>query len=149
MSDPIQILKSSQNILLVDWPNPGVPRALLNAGFTVFCSSPDKYTRAEIAPSAPGDVDKGSIFPPGEGDKGWLVFRRLDGDPPAIDLVNVYRPVEELPGILERHALRLGARSVWLHPPAISDAARSMTEERGLLYVEGHDIAAMASGPIA
>ena len=145
VNNPAEILKSSQNILLIDWPNPGVPRALLEAGFTVFGFSPGSYSRAEIIPFPPGDVAGDCIFPPsGDGEMGYLVFRRLTGIPPSIDIVNVYRPVEEFPEILEQHALPYGAKSIWLHPPAISGDARRLTEDKGLVFVENQDIATLA-----
>ena len=33
--DPVEILRSAKVILLVDWPDAGVPRVLIEAGFTV------------------------------------------------------------------------------------------------------------------
>ena len=53
MNDPVQILKMSGNILLIDWPNPGLPRTLLEAGFAVYCYSPNQYTKSEIVPEVP------------------------------------------------------------------------------------------------
>ncbi len=82
MIDPLSILKASQNILLIDWPGPGLPRALLNAGFNVFCFSPNRYSQALIVPAPPGNPDAGNIFPPvREGESGYLVFRQLSGRP--------------------------------------------------------------------
>jgi hypothetical protein len=43
-----KILSAARNILLIDWPNADVPGILLEEGFTVFCYSPGRYTRAEI-----------------------------------------------------------------------------------------------------
>ena len=64
MNDPLQILKTSKSILLVDWPNPNLPRTLLKSGFAVYCYSPNQYTRAEIMPYAPAGVDIKNIFKP-------------------------------------------------------------------------------------
>src|SRR5258708_32949161 len=56
LSDQNRILRSAQRILLVDWANRGVPRALVEAGFTVFCASPGRYSVVEVAPEPPAAV---------------------------------------------------------------------------------------------
>src|SRR5262245_57742983 len=141
MSDPKQILEAAQAILLVDWPNPGVPRALLRAGFTVFSYSPGRYSTAEVVAELPRDVDRENVFPPGnEHDRGYLVFRPLAGRPDAVDIVNVYRPVEELPWIVLNHVLPLGAKTLWLQSPAPSgevNAAHGLAREHGLVFISG------------
>lgn len=145
MNDPLRILKNAKTILLVDWPNPGLPRTLLHAGFAVFCYSPDKYTRAEILPGDPADINVKNIFPPDkQGDESWLVFRPIPGKPPNVDIVYVYRPEEELPGIIEDHALPLGAKSVWCDPPGMSETARSQIANAGLIFIGNVSIAETA-----
>src|ERR1700704_1110977 len=81
MSDPNEILKSARRILLVDWANRGVPRTLVEAGFTVFCASPGRYSVVEVAPEPPAGIDPADVFPPQEGERGYLVFRRLNDRP--------------------------------------------------------------------
>jgi predicted CoA-binding protein len=148
MSDPKQILEAAQTILLVDWPNPGVPRALLRAGFTVFSYSPDRYSAAEMVAEHPHDVDHENVFPPrNEHDTGYLVFRPLAGRPDAVDIVNVYRPVEEMAGIVVNHVLPLGAKALWLQSPAPSAEgaeAHSLAREHGLVFIGDRDIAEIA-----
>jgi hypothetical protein len=81
MSDANHILRSVRRILLVDWANRGVPRTLVEAGFTVICASPGRYSIVEVVPKPPEEVDSGDVFAPQEGENGYLVFRRLDGRP--------------------------------------------------------------------
>jgi predicted CoA-binding protein len=145
MIAPLSILQASKNILLVDWPNPGLPRTLLNAGFNVFGFSPNGYTQAGIVPVSPGNLDAGNFFPPvGEGESGYLLFRQLTGRPPAVDIVHVYRPEQELPGIFMNQVLPLAAKTLWLHPPAVSAEARSLAEGHGLNFVENFSIEEVA-----
>ncbi|HEX4644894.1 MAG TPA: CoA-binding protein [Verrucomicrobiae bacterium] len=144
MTNPQQVLETARTILLVDWPSPAVPRALLEAGFTVFSYSPGRYSKAEIAPSPPSDVDSGGVFPPKEqSEKGYLVFRRLGGQPSSADLVSVYRSAEEMPGIIADHVLPLRARVIWLQRP-VSSEDRTLAEKHGLVLIEGCDIAELA-----
>ena len=72
--DPRDVLKNTKVVLLVDWPNPDVPRTLLEAGFFVFCYSPNGYTKAEVVAEYPHDINQKNIFPPGN-KEGFLVFR--------------------------------------------------------------------------
>lgn len=144
MTNPRRILEIARTILLVDWPSLSVPRALLESGFTVFGYSPGRYSTAEISPNPPPDVDSGSVFAPKDQEKGYLVFRRLDGRPSAVDIVSVYRPAEEMPGIIADHVLPLRAKVIWLQRPVASSEERAVAEEHGLVLIEGSDIAELA-----
>jgi len=144
MSDPSEILRSAQRILLVDWPNRGVPRALVEAGFTVFCASPGRYSVVEIVTEPPAGVAAGDLFPPQEGERGYLVFRRLNDRPAGVDIVHVYRPENEHEAIVANQVVPLGAKVLWLQPSVGSGAARQLALDHGLTLVEGIDIAAAA-----
>ena len=144
MSDPNEILRSAQGILLVDWPHRGVPRTLVQAGFTVFCASPGRYSLVEVAPEPPEGVDSSDLFPPQEGENGYLVFRRLNDRPSSVDIVSVYRPENEHAGIVTNQVVPLGAKVLWLHPSVGSGAARQLALDHGLELVEGIDIAVEA-----
>ncbi|SRR6266498_1914250 len=146
ISNPAQILETAKTILLVDWPNQSVPRILLNAGFTVFGFSPGRYSLAEVVAEYPHDMNqKDDVFAPkNENDRDYLVFRRLDARPESVDIVNVYRPEEELAEIIENNVLPLNAKTLWLQPPVTSAKAKSIAEEHGLVFVEGNDIAEIA-----
>jgi predicted CoA-binding protein len=145
MTDPRTTLEAAQTILLVDWPSTTVPRALLEAGFTVLGYCPDRFSAAELVAERPDNVEPASIFPPqGEGERGYLVFRVREDRTSHVDLVNTYRPAAELPGIVAKLVLPLGARALWLQPPGTSAEARRLADERGLAFVEGVDIAEVA-----
>jgi len=143
-TDPKKVLESAKRILLIDWPNPAVPRALLNAGFTVFCYSPNHYTEASLLRENPNDINQKNIFPPGNKEEGYLVFKPLDGSPGSVDIVNVYRPEEEHAGIITNHVLPLNAKWLWLQLPIRSAKTCSIAKEHGLIFIEGIDIAEIA-----
>jgi predicted CoA-binding protein len=146
MSDAIEILKSAQRILLVDWPNRRVPRTLVEAGFTVFCASPGRYSVVEVVLEPPEGVASIEVFPPENGEHGHLIFRRLDHGPSSVDIVNVYRPEKEHGEIVANQVVPLGAKVLWLQPSVGSGAARQLAFDYGLDLVEGIDIAVAAAG---
>jgi len=121
--NPKEILRGARSILLIDWPNIDVPGILVRQGFTVYCYSPDKYTRAEIST-----------------EQDHLIFRELEGAPVELDIVNIYRPEQEHAAILSKHVVPLGAKVVWLQPPIVSQNTRSLAAEYGLAFVEGISI---------
>jgi len=133
--DSLQVLKMSKTILLVDWPNPALPRILVESGFDVYCYSPDQYSRAEIMPYAPLNIDAKNIFKPGKEEDGCLVFVRLAGRPPSVDIVYVYRPEEELPRIITEHALPLEAKSIWIDPLSTSAITHKIVAAAGLNFI--------------
>ena len=141
--DPLQILKSAKSILLVDWPDPGVPRTLINGGFTVFSFSPDNYSEAKIVADPPDD-QKG--FPPrNKEESGYVIFQNLEKRPDSVDIVNIYRPEQEHQKIIENHAVRLNAKAIWLHPPVTSGHTAAIAADKGLVFIEGVNIAEIAS----
>ena len=141
MSDPIQILRSAKSILLVDWANPGVPRTLVEAGFTVFCASPGRYSVVELVSEPPEGIGLNDVVPPRQNENGYLIFRQLEDRPSHVDIVNVYRPENEHEGIVARHVVPLGAKTLWLQPSVGSGTARQLAREYELDLVEGIDIA--------
>lgn len=142
-TDAIEVLRTVRSVLLVDWPNAGVPRALLEAGLIVYGASPGRYSSAELLDAPPGKGDAASVFPPDEGETSFLVFRRLDAPPLAVDAVAVYRPSAEIPGIIATQVLPLGARILWLQPPITSAEARRLAAGH-FFFIEGVDIATTA-----
>jgi len=143
--NPLQILKSAKSILLIDWPHPEVPRALLNAGFAVFGYSPNGYSMAQLVTELPPGFDEKKSFPSrNKEEKGYLIFQKLDHMPDAVDIVNVYRPEEELPGIITNRVLPAGAKVLWLHPPVTSVRGKEIASEKGIVCIEGVDIAEIA-----
>ena len=145
MTDPKHILETSRSILLVDWPNTSIPRSLLEAGFSVFGYSPHHYSRAEIVPDPPKNANSNGVFPPkNENEKGWLIFHRLDERPPDVDVVCIYRPANELQGIITDHVLPLRAKAVWLLRPGASTEEKTMVEKHNLIFIENDDILSIA-----
>jgi predicted CoA-binding protein len=146
-SKPESILRSAESVLLVDWPSTKVPRALIEAGLTVFGYAPHHYSKGELVSGPPSTTDLSEVFPPEAGeDKGFLVFHRLASGPAKVDIVSVYRPAAELPGIIEAQALPLGATAVWLQRPVASAEERRLVQKHGLKLVENCDIAETARG---
>ena len=118
-----EILRTAKSILLVDWASPEVPRSLVQAGFTVFCASPGRYSVVELSETGSPD------------------FRRLNESPSHVDIVNVFRPENEHEGIVAHYVLPLGAKVLWLQPSIGSGTARRLSLEHGFDLVEGVDIA--------
>ncbi|UJW34737.1 CoA-binding protein [Saccharothrix sp. AJ9571] len=71
---------------------------------------------------------------------GEPAYRSLSDIPEPIDIVNVFRPAAEAPGIA-RQAVAIGAKAVWLQQDIFSPEARRIAEEGGLDYVEDQCIA--------
>jgi predicted CoA-binding protein len=71
---------------------------------------------------------------------GKPVYRSLSDVPRPIEVVNVFRPAAEAAGIA-RQAVDVGAKALWLQLGIVSDEARRIATEAGLLYVEDRCIA--------
>jgi len=133
-----QLLKESKSILLVDWPNINLPYALLKAGFIVFSYSPDQYSEAKLLTAKPHNTEGLSIFP--VNDETYISFEKLESPPGTVDIVHIYRPEPELPGIVEKHVLALGAKAIWLYPPQTSELARGLAAQHSIKLVQGVNI---------
>ena len=57
--------------------------------------------------------------------------------PHEVDVVDVFRPADETPGIA-RTAAQIGARALWLQVGIVSDEAERIAGEAGMLFVEDH-----------
>ena len=66
---------------------------------------------------------------------GEHVYRLLGDVPEQIGLVDVFRPSADTPEIA-RQAVDVGATALWLQLGIVSEEARSIAEDAGLLYVE-------------
>ena len=140
MTDAETILRAAQSILVVDWPTKELPETLVRAGYAVHVKSgpaPDDYVEYTVQ-------DDGSIA------------RLRVARPQRVDIVHVYRPIEELAGFVGL-ALELGATTVWILsgfaadgsrapagcwlPPEASVAARQLVEAAGLVYLDHPPIA--------
>jgi predicted CoA-binding protein len=115
------ILRATKTVLVVDWPSREVPETLARAGYDV------------VVRGGPGPEDHSTYV---VGDDDEVVVRRADSPPQRVDLVYCYRPLAELPAIVER-AQRLGARAVWAQVPTEdAEAARDLVEAAGLAFVD-------------
>ena len=66
---------------------------------------------------------------------GERAYRSVSEIPEPVEVANVFRPASEAPGIA-RDAIRAGAKALWLQQGIVSEAARTLADEAGLLYVE-------------
>jgi predicted CoA-binding protein len=60
--------------------------------------------------------------------------------PEPVDMVNVFRPAADAPGVV-RQAVEIGAHAVWLQQGIASDEARAIAEEAGIDYIDDQCIA--------
>ena len=95
-------------------PSHRVPRQLQAAGFRII-----------------------PVHPSAEELLGEKAYHRLADIPEPIDVVEVFRPPEEAPGIA-REAVAVGAKALWLQLGLRSGEAREIAEAAGLDYVEDH-----------
>ncbi len=75
---------------------------------------------------------------------GEKVYRSLLEIPDRVDLVDVFRPSDEAPGIA-RQAAAIGANALWLQLDLRSDEARKIAEAAGMDYVEDECTAVVSS----
>ncbi len=145
MPDTERLLTEAKVVALVDWPSADVPRTLVRAGFGVFSLNRLRNTAAAYAwyPERDDVPDEASVtlFEPADEGDGYLVARPAAAVPAPVDILNVFRPDDELPG-LARLAIQLGAKALWLQPGSTSTEAKVIAETAGLAFVDGVDIAA-------
>jgi predicted CoA-binding protein len=123
MKEALRILRETESVVLVDWPSPEVPEALVRAGITVFVKGgpgPRDYAARELR-------------------DGEVVSRPLGERPERADLVYAYRPLQELSNIVAI-GQELGARALWWQSdtagPEGSRQAREIASRAGLAYVD-------------
>jgi predicted CoA-binding protein len=71
---------------------------------------------------------------------GEQVYRRLADIPEPVEVVNVFRPSAEAADVT-RQAVEIGAKAVWLQLGIVSEEARQIATDAGLLYVEDRCVA--------
>ena len=59
-----------------------------------------------------------------------------------VDVVAVFRPAHEAPGIA-RDAVTIGAHALWLQVGIVSDEAEQLARDAGLVFVQDHCIGQM------
>jgi|SRR5947208_3515065 len=121
MTDVLALLSETKTVVLIDWPSREVPDTLARHGFTVISDEgPETYAAYEAHAD---DVRR----------------RSVDGLPQSAEIVYAYRPIDELPDIVET-ATTVGATAVWLDSagdlaPADAARAREIVEGAGLVFV--------------
>ena len=130
------LLRDARSVLVVDWPSPDVPDALLAAGYEVFVKGgPGPRDYAVRERSADGSI----------------LSRPVGEAPAGVDLVYAHRPLAELDGLIAM-AVSLQARALWWQSglsqdggrdpygcwvsPAEAAPARAAAEAAGLQYVD-------------
>ncbi len=117
------ILRRSTTIAVVGMsdhegkPSHDVPLALAAHGFTVI-----------------------PVHPGADQIAGLTAYPTLADIPGPVDVVDVFRPTDEAPGIALQ-AVAIGAGALWLQLGLTSDEARAIAEGAGLDYVEDHCMA--------
>ncbi|MBI3353015.1 MAG: CoA-binding protein [Nitrospirae bacterium] len=89
-----------------------VPKYLKEQGYTII----------GINPSAKGDI------------LGQKVYSSLREIPEKVDIVNIFRPSGEVPGIVEE-AIAIGAKVIWMQEEIIHPEAAARAEKAGLEVV--------------
>ena len=120
MADPRAVLERARTVAVVGIssdpakPSHRVPRQLQAAGFRII-----------------------PVHPSAEELLGEQTYHRLADIPEPVDVVEVFRPPDEAPGIA-REAVAAGAKALWLQLGLRSEEAREIAEAAGLDYVEDH-----------
>lgn len=112
------LLESSRTIAVVglstdpEKPSRKVAETLVAAGYDVF----------PVHPSAPEIL-------------GRKAYASLSDIPVAVDIVDVFRPAGEAPGLAEQ-AVSIGAKTLWLQLDIMSEQARATATDAGLQFLE-------------
>jgi uncharacterized protein len=117
--DPItEILKSSKTIAVVGLssrqfrPSYGVAQYMQAAGYRIIPVNPNEW---EVL--------------------GEKSYARLEGIPEAVDIVDIFRRPEFVPGIVES-AIRIRARGVWLQEGVVHSEAAERARSAGLFVIQ-------------
>ena len=115
------------------------PRGVLEAARTVAvvgCSTdPSKAAHRIPAQMQEAGYRIVPVHPSADEILGERAYPRLADVPGAIDLVNVFRPAAEAPGVVKQ-AIAVGAPAVWLQLGITSAEAARLAHEAGLAYVQ-------------
>lgn len=123
MTDPATVLERSTTIAIVGFSRDPrktahrVPAEMIDAGFEVI----------------PVNPHTDSIL-------GRPTYPTLREVPVPIDLVNVFRPSADAPAVA-REAAEVGAKALWLQLDIMSEEARRIAAEAGMIYIEDTCIA--------
>ena len=117
--DPVlEILKTSKTIAVVGLssrrmrPSYGVAEYMQSAGYKIIPVNPNE---TEVL--------------------GEKSYARLEDVPDRIDIVDIFRRAEYVPGIVES-AIRIGAHAVWMQEGVFHSTAAAQAREAGLFVIE-------------
>ncbi len=120
------------------------PRSILESATTIavvgLSTNPDKAAHAVPTQLQRYGFRVIPVHPSADEILGERVYRRLEDIPETIDVVEVFRPADEAPGIA-RQAVAAGAGALWLQQGIRSDEAGRIAKEAGIGYVEDHCMA--------
>jgi len=114
----LQILKTSKTIAVVGLssrrmrPSYGVSEYMQSAGYKIIPVNPNE---TEVL--------------------GEKSYARLEDVPETIDIVDIFRRSEYVPGIVES-SIRVGARAVWMQEGVFHAAAARNARQAGLFVIE-------------
>jgi uncharacterized protein len=114
----LQILKTSKTIAVVGLssrrmrPSYGVSEYMQSAGYKIIPVNPNE---TEVL--------------------GEKSYARLEDVPETIDIVDIFRRSEYVPGIVES-AMRVAARAVWMQEGVFHPAAAERARQAGLFVIE-------------
>jgi predicted CoA-binding protein len=117
MASVLELLRTSRTIAVVGlsskrWrPSYGVSEYMQRAGY-------------RIIPVNPGETEV----------LGEKSYAGLEEVPEKVDIVDVFRRSEFVPGIVEQ-AIRIGARAVWLQEGVVHEEAAAKAQAAGLMVV--------------
>jgi hypothetical protein len=110
----------------------------------VVGASPDDGKYSHVVPSYL--MDQGyriiPVTPAHEEVFGEKAYPTLLDIPEPVDVVEVFRPSDEAPGIAE-NAVAIGAKVLWLQLGVVSEEAGAIAQEAGLTFVMDHCMGAM------
>jgi predicted CoA-binding protein len=117
-----QILETAKTVAVVgysnkpDRPSYEITQALKSWGYKVFPVNPTIQSTPEVP-----------------------VYASLADIPEKVDVVDVFRRAEDVPGVVEE-AIQIGAKTVWMQLGIVSDEAANLAEAAGLKVVMDHCI---------
>lgn len=118
-ANPKDVFRNVHTVLVIDWPDKEVPELLARAGFQV------------VVHGGPGPEDYSAY----EVKNGQVVARHVGSPPERADLVYSYRPLDELPAIIDQ-AKALHALTIWTQ----SGMAASGSEDRKGCWLPENDL---------
>jgi predicted CoA-binding protein len=114
-------------------------KSLLDTALTVavvgLSTNPDKPSVAVAKVLLDAGYDVIPVHPTATEILGRKAYPALADIPVPVDIVDVFRPSREAPGVA-RQAVDIAANTLWLQLGVTSDEARETAEDAGLRFIE-------------